>query len=72
MADLENTRLSSNNHAVATRFGNLAATHRIKKLGIALGGLDLVEQEFHGGEVVHRVTELAQHPHFLQDVGLEQ
>ena len=34
--------------------------------------LDLVEQEFHRLELVHRVEQLPQHPDLLQDVGLEQ
>jgi hypothetical protein len=33
--------------------------HRFKELGVALGGLQLVEQKFHGGQFVHGVQQLA-------------
>ena len=49
-----------------------SATHRVEELAIVLGRLDLVEQEFHRFEIVHVVEQFAQHPHLLQDVGLEQ
>jgi hypothetical protein len=46
--------------------------HRFEKLGVALGGLQLVEQKFHGGQFVHGVQELAQYPHLLQFGGVGQ
>src|SRR5258708_7641631 len=46
----------------------LATPHRIKELGVVLGLLDLVDQEFGRLEVVHRVEKLAQHPDLLQHV----
>ena len=51
---------------------SFSATHRIEEFAVVLGRLDLVEQEFHRFEVVHVVEQLAQHPHFLQNVGQEQ
>ena len=47
-------------------------THGVEEFGVALGGLDLVEQEFHRIDVIHAVKQLAQDPHLLQYVGLEQ
>src|SRR6185437_16503862 len=49
-----------------------AAAHAFEELAVALGRLDLVEQEFHRLELVHRVEELAQDPDLLKDVGLQQ
>src|SRR6266702_4257196 len=55
-----------------TRPGKLPAPHGVKKVPVVLGGADLVEQKFRRFEVVHRVEELPQHPHFLQDLLLDQ
>ena len=49
----------------------LPAPHRVEELGIALCGLDLVEQKFHCFHVVHRIEQLAQHPDLLQHVRLD-
>src|SRR6185437_13453186 len=49
-----------------------APAHRVEEVGVALRRLDLVEQEFHRLELVHRIEELAQDPHLLQDLGLQQ
>src|SRR5258708_14304207 len=54
------------------RLGKLPAPHGVKKVPVVLGGADLVDQEFRRFEVVHRVEEFPQHPHFLQDLLLDQ
>src|SRR5215467_15130694 len=48
------------------------SAHRVKELPVVLGLLHLVDKEFRGFEVVHRVQELAQYPHLLQNIWLEQ
>src|SRR3954452_17154010 len=45
----------------------LAAAHRIEELGVRLGGLQLVDQEFGRLELIHREEQLPQHPDLLQD-----
>src|SRR3569832_1885346 len=45
-----------------------AAPHRIEELVVVIRRTDLVEQEFHRLHVVHRVQQLPEHPHLLQDV----
>src|SRR5258708_1135937 len=41
----------------------LSALHRLEEFPVRLGVFHLVEQEFDGGELVHRVQQLAQNPH---------
>src|SRR3990170_3203283 len=43
------------------------AAHRVEELRVRLGGLELVDQELGGFQLVHGVQELPQHPHLLQD-----
>ena len=44
----------------------LFAAHQIEKVGIGFGGFEFVDQKLHRFDVVHRVQEFAQQPHFLQ------
>src|SRR5439155_21912670 len=49
-----------------------ASPHTVEEVRVAFRRLDLVEQKLHRFELVHRVEQLAQDPHLLQDVGPEQ
>src|SRR6056297_2151741 len=49
-----------------------SAFHRLEELCVGLGVLQFGEQEFHGGELVHRMKHLAQHPRLLQLVRIGQ
>src|SRR5487761_2655173 len=51
---------------------SLAPAHAVEEIGVALRRLDLVEQEFHRLELVHRIEEFAQDPDLLEDVRLQQ
>jgi len=44
----------------------LGAFHRSEKLFIGLGHCQLVDQEFHRADFIHRVEDLTQDPHLLQ------
>src|SRR5690606_2780034 len=44
----------------------LLALHGHEEFFVGLGVLELVEQELDGGDLVHRVQQLAQDPHALQ------
>src|SRR5690606_24302084 len=44
----------------------LLAAHGHEEFFVGLGVLELVEQELDGGDLVHRVQQLAQDPHALQ------
>src|SRR5690606_16250052 len=54
------------------RAGSAPAPHHVEELLVALGRAHLVEQELHGGELVHVMEELAQDPDLLEHVGLDQ
>src|SRR5690606_5154988 len=44
----------------------LLTLHGHEEFVVGLGVFELVEQEFDGGDFVHRVQQLAQNPHALQ------
>src|SRR5947208_389944 len=46
--------------------------HRVEELGVGLGGLELVDEEFRRLQLVHREQQLSEHPHLLQDRLLDQ
>src|SRR6185503_13364878 len=48
------------------------APHGFEELGVGLGGLDLVDEEFGGFELVHRVEELPQDPDLLQQLARDE
>src|SRR5437868_3635735 len=54
------------------RTPSLASPHAVEEVRVALRPFDLVEQKFHRLELVHRVEQFAQYPHFLQDIRLQQ
>ena len=69
-----NTAIMMSNQQLTQRASIAAdhAAHRVEELVVRFGRADLVEQELHRLEVVHRVEEFAQHPDLLQDFGLDQ
>src|SRR4051812_18904787 len=58
--------------AYGTKTRVLTAAHGVEKLGVRLGGLQLVDQEFGRFELVHGKEELSQHPDLLQDRRFDQ
>src|SRR5664279_4048841 len=65
-------RISNASEEVALESKTSTPAHRVEEIRVVLGLLDLVQQEFHRLELVHRIEELAQHPHLLQDLRLQQ
>src|SRR5687767_11855768 len=49
-----------------------SALHEVEEFLVGLRRLHLVEQEFHRGQLIHRMQQLAQDPDLLQVVRLDQ
>src|SRR5258706_4176128 len=49
-----------------------ASAHGVEKVAVVLGDANLVDQELGGLEIVHRVQQLAQYPHLLKYLRLDE